>query len=161
MKCLKALGILRVVAHLDWGADRAVLLQLYQTLVRCKLDYGCIVYGSTRFSYLKMLDPIQNHGLRLCLGAFRTSSADSLAVEAGELPLSIRRDKLALQYISKVAACQEKPVHDIIFEPKYGGLFETKPISIATFGIRYQDAVKDFKLHPENIAKFLFPETPP
>ena len=108
-----------------------------------------------------MLDPIQNHGLRLCLGAFRTSPADSLAVEADELPLSIRRDKLALQYISKVAACPENPVHDIIFEPKYGGLFETKPSSIATFGIRYQDAVKDLKLHPENVAKFQFPETPP
>ncbi len=36
---------------------------------------------------------------------------------------------------SKVAACPENPVHDIIFEPKYGGLFETKPRSIATFGI--------------------------
>ncbi len=91
----------------------------------------------------------------------RTSPADSLAVEADELPLSIRRDKLALQYISKVAACPENPVHDIIFEPKYGGLFEMKPSSIATFGIRYQDAVKDLKLHPENIAKFHFPETPP
>ncbi len=52
-------------------------------------------------------------------------------------------------------------MHDIIFEPKYGGLFETKPSSIATFGIRYQDAVKDLKLHPENIAIFQFPETPP
>ncbi len=28
-------------------------------------------------------------------------------------------------------------------------------------GIRYRDAVKDLKLHPENIAKFQFPETPP
>ncbi len=137
-KCLKALDILRVVAHLDWGADRAVLLQLYQTLVRSKLDYGCIVYDSTRFSYLKVLDPIQNHGLRLCLSAFRTSPADSLAVEADELPLPIRRDKLALQYIYmyKVAACPENPVHSIIFEPKCGRLFETKPRSIATFGIR-------------------------
>ncbi len=52
-------------------------------------------------------------------------------------------------------------MHNIIFEPKYGRLFETKPRFIATFGIRYQDAVKHLKLHPENIAKFQFPETPP
>ena len=32
-----------------------------------KLDYGCIVYGSARKSYLQMLDPIHNQGLRLCL----------------------------------------------------------------------------------------------
>ena len=63
--------------------------------------------------------------------------------------------------IAEVAACPENPVHNIIFEPKYGRLFETKPRSIATFGIRYQDAVTDLKLHPENMAKFQFPETPP
>ncbi len=44
-----------------------------------------------------------------------------------------------------------------------GTLFlpETKPSSTSTFGIQYQDAVKDLKLHPENVAKFQFPETPP
>ncbi len=107
------------------------------------------------------MDPTRNHGLRLCLGAFRTSPVDRLAVKADELPLAIRRDKLALQYISKVAACPENPVHNIIFEPKYCGLFETKPSSIATFSIRYQDAVKNLQLHPENISKFQFPDTPP
>ncbi len=30
-----------------------------------------------------------------------------------------------------------------------------------TFGIRCQDLVKNLKLLPENIAKFLLPETPP
>ena len=64
-KCQKALNLIRVVANTDWGADRKVLLRLYRTLVRSKLDYGCIVYGSARKSYLKMLDPIHNQGLRL------------------------------------------------------------------------------------------------
>ena len=102
-RCQKALDLLRVVAHTDWGADRTILLQLYGTLVRSKLDYGCMIYGSARPSYIKMLDPIQNQGLRLCHGAFSTSPALSFAVEANELPLSLRREKLALQYISKIA----------------------------------------------------------
>ena len=54
-KCHKALNLLRVVASMDWGADRKVLLRLYRTLVRSKLDYGCIVYGSARQSYLRKL----------------------------------------------------------------------------------------------------------
>ena len=45
-KCQKTLNLLRVVAHTDWGADRKILLNLYRTTVRSKLDYGCIVYGS-------------------------------------------------------------------------------------------------------------------
>ena len=43
-KCYKALNLLRVVSSIDWGADRKVLVRLYRSLVRSKLDYGCIVY---------------------------------------------------------------------------------------------------------------------
>ena len=59
-KCHKALNLLQVVSSLDWGTDRKVLLRLYRTLVRSKLDYGCIVYGSALQSYLRKLDSIQN-----------------------------------------------------------------------------------------------------
>ena len=38
--CQKALDILRVVGHTDWGADRIVLLRLYRSLLCFKLDYG-------------------------------------------------------------------------------------------------------------------------
>ena len=64
---------------------------LYSSLTRSKLDYCCVVYGSARASYHKMLDPIHNRALRLCLGAFRTSPAISLYVEATEPPLAFRR----------------------------------------------------------------------
>ena len=36
--CDKALNMLRVVGHTDWGADKVVLLRLYRALVRTKLD---------------------------------------------------------------------------------------------------------------------------
>src|SRR3989442_14110663 len=76
-KCAKSLNLLKVVSHRDWGGDSETLLKLYRTLIRSKLDYGSIVYGSARKSYLQMLDPIQNLSLRLCLGAFRTSPVES------------------------------------------------------------------------------------
>ena len=53
-RCLKALDIIKVVANQEWGADKYVLLNLYRSLIRSKLDYGCIVYGSARPSYLKI-----------------------------------------------------------------------------------------------------------
>ena len=65
---------------------------------RSKLDYGSIVYGSARKSYLQMLDTVHNQGLRLALGAFRTSPIWSLNVEADEPSLWLRREKLSLQY---------------------------------------------------------------
>jgi len=45
-RCMKALSLLRVVTHKDWGADCATLLKLYRSHVRSKLDYDCVVYGS-------------------------------------------------------------------------------------------------------------------
>ena len=45
-KCLKALNLLKALSHTNWGEDRTVPLQLYQSLIRSKLDYGSIVYGS-------------------------------------------------------------------------------------------------------------------
>ena len=63
-------------------ADRKVLLCLYRALIRSKLDYGCIVYGSARQSYIKRLDIVHNQGLRLCLVIFRTSPIQRLYVKA-------------------------------------------------------------------------------
>ena len=37
-KCVKALNLLRVVAHTSWGAGQQTLLHLYRSLVRYKLD---------------------------------------------------------------------------------------------------------------------------
>ena len=56
--CQKALDILRVVEHTDWGAICIVLLRLYCALVHSKLDYRSIVYGSACQSVLKQLDLI-------------------------------------------------------------------------------------------------------
>ena len=97
-KCQKALNLIRVVSSTDWGADRKVLFRLYRTLVRSKLDYGCIVYSSAQQSYLRKLDSIHNQGLRLTLGAFRTSPVNSLYAEANEPSLHLRTKKLSLQY---------------------------------------------------------------
>ena len=50
------------------------------------------MYGSARKSYLQMLDPVHNQGLRLCVEAFRTSPVESLYVDAHEPCLGARRE---------------------------------------------------------------------
>ena len=94
-KCLKSLNILKVWSHTAWGADRTTLLQVYRSLIRSKLNYGSIVYGPARKSYLAMLDPTHHQGLRLAIGEFRTSPTASLYVEADDLSFNTRREKLS------------------------------------------------------------------
>ena len=118
-KCLKALNLLKVLSHTSWGADRTTLLHLYRSLIRSKLDYGSIVYGSARKSYLQMLDTVHNQGLRLALGAFRTSPISSLNVEADEPSLWLRREKLSLQYAIRLAANPSNPAFEVTFPPQF------------------------------------------
>lgn len=47
---------------------------------------------------LKILDLIHNEGLRISIGAFRTSHIDSILCYAGELPLQLLREKDILYY---------------------------------------------------------------
>ena len=68
-RCQKSLNVLKVLSRIEWGADQTALLKLYRSLVRSKLDYGCLVYGSASKTALAKLDPVHNQGLRLSLGA--------------------------------------------------------------------------------------------
>ena len=125
-------------AHTTWGADQQTLLHLYRALIRSKLDYGCIVYGSARSSYLWMLDPVQNHSLRLCLGAFRTSPSSSLCILANEPPLHLRRQKLSMQYCLRLSSTSQNPAYSAIFNSKFISSFDRKPNQIPPLGIRIQ-----------------------
>ena len=58
-----------------------------------------------------MLDPIQNQGLELALGAFRTLPVASLYVEADEQSLFLQREKYSLQYAIRLAAYPSNPAH--------------------------------------------------
>ena len=123
-KYTKALDVIKVVAYSKWGADKITFLMLYHSLVRSKMDYGYVLYGSARTPYLKAVDAIHHRGLQLCLGAFRTSPVDSLYVEAYEPSLDLRRLKLTLQYIVKLKANIDNPAFDRVFNPQYENLYD-------------------------------------
>ena len=110
------------------------------------MDYGCLVYGSASKTALAKLDPVHNQGLRLSLGAFRSSPVESLYVEAREPPLEIRREKLALQYILKLKANPGNPAYDVMFNPKYQILYADKESATDSFGIHCKKLLKEAKI---------------
>ena len=132
-----------------------------KSLVRSKLDYGCFIYGSARKSYLRCLDSIHHLGLRLALGALRTSPVESLYVEANEAPLSLRREKLALQYYTKLQSCPSNPAFYCTIYPKYKECFARKELAIPTFGIRVQSILDGSNIDNSNIHETIIPEVPP
>ena len=160
-KCQKALNLLRIVAHTDWVTDRKVLLHLYRTIVRSKLDYGSIVYRSARESYLKTLDTIHHQGIRLALGAFRASPAHSLLVEANEPSLNDRREKLSIQFAMKLQSNRSNSTYNTVYRPNYFSIFQNKLNAIPTFGIRIAPVLNSAGIKVRNIQSNSILNIPP
>ena len=159
-KCLKALNLLKVLSHTSWDADRTTVLHLYRSLIRSKLDYGSIVYGSARKSYLQMLDTVHNQGLRLALGAFRTTPISSLNVEADEPSLWLRREKLSLQYAIRLAANPSNPAFEVTFPPQFQEYYERKPNANKSFSLRVLPLLESANINTKNIQKHSFSDIP-
>ena len=159
-RCQKSLNILKVLSRTEWGADPTALLKLYRSLVRSKLDYGCLVYGSASKTALAKLDPVHNQGLRLILGAFRSSPVEILFVEAHEPPLEIRREKLALQYILKLKANPGNPAYYVVFKPKYQILYADIESATDFLGIHCNKLLNKAKIDVGEIAINSIPDVP-
>ena len=160
-QCKEALNLLRVVAHLKWGG----------AIVRFKLDYACIVYGTASNTNLRQLDSIHNTRLRLALGAFCTSPVSSLYTEANEAPLEERRLKLSMHYYLKTRACIDNPAHHALHEfdgttrelnvPKpnrTGGM--TRPPAYP-IGLKVEAAMASAEIKVKLVCPLITPSFPP
>ncbi|GBN65756.1 hypothetical protein AVEN_24895-1 [Araneus ventricosus] len=150
-RCLRSLNILRTLSNTSWGADRSCLLRVYRSIIRSMIDYGSVVYGSARPSYLKRLDYVHHQALRLCLGAFRTSPIPSLYAEVFEPSLSSRRDKLSLSYYFRILSNDNHPLRGTLLNGNNNHLFNARPSCIPHFGLRMRnilpDSFHDVKIH--------------
>ena len=160
VKCLKSLNILKVLSHTTWGADRTTLLQLYRSLIRSKLDYGSIVYGSARKSYLAMLDPIHHQGLRLALGAFRTSPTASLYVEADEPSLNTRRENFLYNMLLELLKIIQIQLMMLTFQPEYTDLYEANQILLNLLASETLPVLESANINFKNIDKTFTPNVP-
>ena len=148
----KALDILGVVGHTDWGDDRIV-----RVLVCSKLDNGCTAYRLAHRSILKQLDLIHHQGLHIALGAFDTSLAQSLYLEAYEPSLASRHLKLSLNYVLKLKSLPENPAYSCIFEPEMVKLFQESVSKIPPLGINILPHLEksEINLNPIDDASFV------
>ena len=91
----------------------------------------------------------------------RTSPVKSLYVEANEAPLSLRREKLALQYFTKLQSCPSNPAFECTINPIYKEFFARKESAIPSFGIRMQSVLDNSIILNENVHETIIPEVPP
>ena len=143
---------------------RKLLVLLLVQILLTVSDYLIIapfLPRSARKSYLKSLDTIHHQGLRLALGAFRTSPVESLYAESNEPSLYIRREKLSLQYVTKLAANPRNSAYDPVFNPKYERFYNNKPTAIKPLGLRIQPLLEEANINIKNVQHFSFPSKEP
>ena len=79
-------------------------------MVQSKLDYGCRIYGSASDSLLHELEYVRNRALRLDIGAFYISNADSLHAEANVIPLHFHREFVAAKSLLRIPLSLASPL---------------------------------------------------
>src|SRR5215469_8515806 len=118
LRCEKILPVLSYLSNKKSGCDRRLLLFLYKTLIRSKLDYGSFIFETCAQSSLQVLNRIQYQAIRLSIGALRSTPVVYLEAEAFIMPLNIRRTKLGLQYIINRITKIDHPIK-LFFEEFY------------------------------------------
>jgi hypothetical protein len=155
----KGLNLLKVVADTDWGADCPTLLKLYRSHIRAKRR---LWIGSLRIGPRFVSSIVRSSAKRrVCLGACRTSPIPSLHVEANEMPLALRRQKLARQYTIRLKSNPSNPAYSCVFTPCCKALFDARPTVIPTIGIRMQQQLCETGINLDCIARSGICAAPP
>lgn len=113
-KATQNLNLIKMLRNNKYGSDRKMLIRIFNSVVLPVIDYGCILYETANKSSLSTLDTILNTGIRMAIGAFRTSPINSIMSDSGTLPLKYRRDQIKLNYGLKIMSSQTHLLTDKI-----------------------------------------------
>ena len=114
---------------------------------------------------LPKLDPIHHRGLRVALGAFRTS-VSSLYAKAEEMTLKNRPPKknqkktVYMKYVLKLKTCLNNPAYSCVFEPQNSKLFEQSKLA-PPLGFRVLLLFEDSKIDLGVVNDGTVSDTPP
>lgn len=155
--CLKAINLLRVLAHTSWGADRQTLLMLHRSLILPKLEYGCEIYSSASDARLRMLDSVHHAGVRLATGAFRSCPIASMLVDAGMHSLDLRRGSLMLRCWYRTHRLPDSVPCVTASQDSRSRVYDARPSFPKPFGYRVQSLMAAWAVPPFTVCPHRIP----
>lgn len=95
------------LANTEGGLSTKAMRQLYTACVTSVSDYAVPVWWNQQQHYLDKFQKLQNTALRKILGAFKTSPARAMEVEASLPPPKVRFDRIVKNYALRLITLPE------------------------------------------------------
>lgn len=112
----KDLNVIKYLASYKLNISREALLHVLDAKVKSKIEYVRYLMQHESKARKNKLKVKYNEGLRICLGALRTTHIDTLYAEAGKIDLESSALKSTMKYVVNVLGNSENPVRKRIFK---------------------------------------------
>ena len=155
-KARRKLALMRKLAGTEWGANEAVLKNVYQGAVRPHLEYGATAWASAAKTHHQALDRVQNAALRIVTGGMRSTPIEKMEKTASIPPLSKRRNCKILTQATKFEVLQNHPMKEKLSKFNSNRLKRTNFVKLSK-SLKRQN--KD--LIPENVQPLHENKNPP
>ena len=129
IKCKQPLNIIKCLRGVHWGSDPKVLLMLYKSLIRSKLEYGGFLLFPSKEAHLNELEKVQNSAVRLSLGYQCTTPINVMLEKIPYLKFRFEflcykyllknlsvTENLTLESIEALLEISENPIYESNFE---------------------------------------------
>ena len=110
-KATRKLAIMKKLAGTTWGANSDILKQVYIGAVRPVVKYASTIWDTASKTNKSKLDRVQNMGLRIILGAMRSTPIQQMEKTTDLQPLECRREYKAAIQGEKLKRLTSHPLH--------------------------------------------------
>ena len=110
-KATRKLAIMKKLAGTTWGASSDILKQVYTGAVRPVVEYASTIWDTASKTNKSKLDRVQNMGLRIIVGAMRSTPIQQMEKTTDLQPLECRREYKAAIQGEKLKRLTGHPLH--------------------------------------------------
>ncbi|XP_058816174.1 uncharacterized protein LOC131679461 [Topomyia yanbarensis] len=96
-KSKSSLNLLKMISNRKSPANPETLLKIGNALIRSKLEYGSIIYGTAAKTNRRKLETILNAYVRVSMRYLRSTPVNVMLADSGAMPMEIRVEWLALK----------------------------------------------------------------
>lgn len=110
----KSLNILKIFSYRLGGAHPQTLLTIFKAIINSRLSYAYSLTDTDKKNVLNIIQCIKNKGLRLCIGATRTTPISALLAETCEKPIEYNIAEKTAKFVTKHITLNSKIGKDIV-----------------------------------------------